>query len=78
MIVTGKPINYQAFIEKNFQIINKQGKIQPFILNNVQDRYYVGLASHYGKNVEGVRDIILKARKEGISSIVLAMLSSSL
>lgn len=73
MIVTSKPINYQAFIEKNFEIINKQGKLQQFILNNVQDRYYVDLVNHYGKSVEGVRDIILKARKEGISSIVLAM-----
>lgn len=73
MIVAGKPINYESFIERNFQIINKQGKVQQFITNNVQDRYYLGLASHYGKDIEGVRDIILKARKEGISSIILAI-----
>ncbi len=76
MIVAGKPINYETFIEKNFQIINKEGKIQRFITNRIQDRYYLDLRSHYGTNINGVRDIVLKARKEGISSLILAMFAT--
>lgn len=67
------PINYQKFIEQNFSIKNKSGQIVKFILNNPQDKYFVSLITHYDKPLQGVRDIILKARKEGFSSFILAM-----
>ena len=73
MKINEKTINYQSVIEDNFLIKNKQGKIVPFIFWNVQDRYYVELENHYGNSLEGVRDIILKARKEGFSALILAM-----
>lgn len=64
---------YQRFIEDYFKIKNKEGKIVPFILNPVQDIYMIDLVSRYGNDLVGVRDIILKARKEGFSSLVLAI-----
>lgn len=67
------PINYQKFIEQNFKIKDKSGQIVKFILNNPQDKYFVSLITHYDKPLQGVRDIILKARKEGFSSFILAM-----
>ncbi len=69
-------LNHQKFIEANFQIKNKEGKIVPFIFWNLQDKYYLDLLKHYGNNLFGVRDILLKARKEGISAIILAMFAT--
>ena len=48
----------------------------PFILNNVQDRYMIDLVNTYGNDMVGVRDIVLKARKEGMSSLILAIFST--
>jgi hypothetical protein len=59
-----KRLNYKAIIEENFQIIDKNERSVPFILNSVQAKLYDSLTS---------RDIILKARQEGISSFVLAL-----
>src|SRR3990167_3603319 len=69
-------IDYQKFIEHNFKIKNKEGRVVPFILWNTQDKYKVDLVKTYGKEMENIRDIILKARKEGFSSLVLAMFST--
>lgn len=66
-------INYWRFIENNFKIKDKSGQIVKFILNNPQDKYLTSMVAHYTKELLGVRDIILKARKEGFSSIILAM-----
>lgn len=66
-------LNYCKAIEDNFSIKNKEGQIVPFILWNVQDSYLTDLVSHYGKPLSGLREIILKARKEGFSSLILAM-----
>lgn len=65
--------DYYKFIEKHFDIKDKQGKIVPFVLWNTQDKYLIDLVKHYGKDLQGVRDIILKARKEGFSSIIDAI-----
>lgn len=64
---------YQTFIESNFLIKNKAGKIVPFILNPAQDQYMIDLVKTYGDDLQGVRDQILKARKEGFSSLILAI-----
>ena len=65
--------NYYKFIERNFTIKNKQGRVVPFILWNTQDKYLMDLVKHYGKDLQGIRDIILKARKEGFSSVIDAI-----
>ena len=57
-------LNYKAIIEENFRIIDKNERSVPFILNSVQEKLYNSLGS---------RDIVLKARQEGISSFVLAL-----
>jgi hypothetical protein len=57
---------YKKAIQKMFLIVNKERKVVPFLLNPPQDRMLKELS---GSN----RDIILKARKEGISSMILAM-----
>lgn len=70
------PINYQKFIEENFSIKDKSGKVVPFYLFNVQDKYLLDMRTYYGDDLAGVRDIILKGRKEGFSSLVLAMFAT--
>lgn len=69
-------INYCKFIESNFKIKNKEGQIVPFILLNTQDKYLTGITNHYGRSLQDIRDIILKARKEGFSSLILAMFAT--
>ncbi len=69
-------INYWKFIESNFSIKNKKGQVVPFVLWNTQDKYLINITQHYGKDMNGVRDIILKARKEGFSSLILAMFAT--
>lgn len=71
-----RDFKYQRFIEDNFLIKNKEGKIVPFILNNVQDTYMIDLVTTYGDDMVGVRDMVLKARKEGMSSLILAIFST--
>jgi hypothetical protein len=63
---------YQRFIEDNFMIKNKRGKVVPFIFNKVQDEYNIDLVQTYGNDLVNIRDQILKARKEGFSSLILA------
>lgn len=52
---------YEKFIEARLSIIDKQGQVVPFILNEPQ-KLYIQKAT--GK------DIILKARQEGFSSLI--------
>lgn len=69
-------INYYDFIENYFDIKNKQGKVVPFLLWKTQDKYFIDLIKHYGGELQGIRDIILKARKEGMSSFILALFAT--
>lgn len=55
---------YKKAIEKMFMIVDMDMRSVPFLLKPPQDRILKELAS---------MDIILKARKEGISSLILAM-----
>lgn len=55
--------NYQGWIEDNLSIVNKQGEIVPFTLNSVQKSYLT-------QDTTG-RDIVLKARQQGFSSLIL-------
>lgn len=55
--------NYARFIEERLTIIDKEGQNVPFKLNAIQ-KAYVEKSSN--------RDIILKARQQGFSSIILA------
>jgi hypothetical protein len=66
-------IDYKRFIEENFQLLDyKTQQPVPFKFNNVQSLYYDILRENY-PTMEGVREIILKARREGMSSMVLAL-----
>ena len=55
---------YQKFIEKNFSVIDKYGATVPFILNPIQNKVLDQLTGN---------DIILKARRHGISTLILAV-----
>jgi hypothetical protein len=59
--------NYIPFIQDNFKIIDKNGEEVPFIANPVQARY---AEESTGK------DIILKARQQGFSSLILAIFTT--
>src|SRR5258708_2189437 len=68
-------IDYQAFIEREFDIQDKDGNVVPFHFlpgYPVQQKYYDALKADY-PNWSGVREIILKARQEGFSAFVLAL-----
>lgn len=55
---------YKEKIQKLFRIVDKTGTDVPFVLNKVQERYLQ----------EGTgRDVILKARQQGFSSLILAI-----
>lgn len=57
-------LDYQRIIEDNFFIVDKSEKAVPFRFNSVQKKLYDTLTG---------RDIVLKARQEGISSLTLAL-----
>lgn len=61
----GKQDAYQQFIEKRLRLINKEGRDVPFLLNAIQKRYLLEQATG--------RDVILKARQQGFSSLILAL-----
>lgn len=77
-----KTKKYKEFIEKYFSILDKDTqKPVPFKLrwtdstgieHDVQEKYYNILQEEY-PNLNGVRDIVLKARQEGMSSLILAL-----
>lgn len=57
-------MGYSRFIEENLSIVDKENNQIPFTLNSIQKRYM----EHDVSN----RDIILKARQQGFSSLILA------
>lgn len=64
------------FIEDNFLIDDAEtGALVPFRFRKVQRKYYANLKETYDEaaNFRGLREIILKARKEGFTSMVLAL-----
>lgn len=63
-------IKYKSFIEDNFQIVDEKGNKQPFVLNDIQNKYLVVLQDEYGDDLMGVRENVLKARREGFSSLI--------
>ena len=68
-------------MENEFTIVDKDNKEVPFRLryrdsfgeHSVQEKYYNMLMSDYPNNIEGAREILLKARQEGMSSLILAL-----
>jgi hypothetical protein len=60
-------MNYQKFIEARFRIINKEQQEQPFVLNKIQSDFL---------NKTTGRDVILKARQQGFSSLILAIFTA--
>jgi len=54
----------KRFVEDNIRIVNKEGEEVDFILNNIQRQYLTIDTSN--------RDIVLKARQQGFSSLILA------
>lgn len=74
-------LEYRKYIEENFLIDDPNtGKLVPFIFRPVQVKYYEQLVKDYDIENKGlgvpVREIILKARREGFSSFVLALFAA--
>lgn len=59
---------YASFIEDNFAIVDKSQRSVPFVLNPIQRKYLM-------EDSTG-RDVILKARQQGFSSVILAMFTA--
>lgn len=60
---------YKRWIEDNLSIVNKDGQLVPFKLNAIQDRYLT-------QDTSNKKDILLKARQQGFSSLILAMFTA--
>lgn len=58
------PEGRKEYIENNFELVNKDGIVQPFTLNKIQNKFMLEDASGM--------DIVLKARQQGFSSLSLA------
>ena len=74
-------IKYRQFIEENFLIdLAKTGQLVPFKFNPVQEKYYEDLVREYDIEKRGInvpiRENILKARREGFSSLILALFAA--
>jgi hypothetical protein len=74
-------IEYRKFIEDNFLIdAAKNGQLVPFIFNDVQNEYYNDLVRKYDIERKGIdvpiRENILKARREGFSSMILGIFAA--
>lgn len=66
----------REYIEENFLIDRADtGEFVPFKFNSVQNKYYEMLCRDYleKENFNGLREIIVKARKEGFTSLILAI-----
>lgn len=73
-------MKYRAFIEDNFLIDEpKLGKMVPFKFNVVQNMYYDELVA-LGIEKLGIaaclRELVVKARREGFSSMILALFAA--
>jgi hypothetical protein len=73
-------MKYRRFIEDNFLIDEpKSGQLIPFKFNPVQELYYKELVA-LGIEKDGVslalREFIVKARREGFSSLILALFAA--
>lgn len=74
-------MKYKKFIEDKFLIDNAEsGRLVPFKFNKVQNEYYQDLIREYDIEKNGItsalRENILKARREGFSSFVLALFAA--
>lgn len=74
-------MKYRAFIETYFLIDEpKSGQLVPFKFRPVQNKYYDELVRDYDIEKKGltvaVREDILKARREGFSSLILALFAA--
>jgi len=63
-----KNSGYKKFIEGRLKLVNKESEIAPFILNDIQNKYLLDDATG--------RDVILKARQQGFSSLILALFTA--
>lgn len=73
-------MKYRKFIESHFLIDEPvQGKLVPFVFNHVQEAYYDELCA-LGLEEKGLdiplREFIVKARREGFSSLILALFAA--
>jgi hypothetical protein len=60
---------YKKFIEKYFDLTNKKNELVPFQLNSIQDRFV-------SVDADPKRNVILKARQQGFSSLILAIFAT--
>jgi hypothetical protein len=59
---------YERLFAERFKIVNKEAQVVPFVLNAIQRKYL--LEDYTG------HDIILKARQQGFSSLILALFTA--
>ncbi len=65
-------VDYKGFIEDNFDLISKEGERIPFKLNDTQQYAYNLLEEDY-PDFQGIREIWLKHRQWGGSTLITAL-----
>lgn len=60
---------YKRFIETYFDITNKKNELIPFKLNAIQNKFI-------SEDADDHRNVILKARQQGFSSLILAIFTT--
>ena len=74
-------MRYKDFIQDHFLIDDAtSGAFIPFHFNPVQIKYYEILCREYDEtdSFRGLREIVLKARKEGFTSLILALFAAQM
>lgn len=61
-------VGYLNWIEDYLSIVNKDGELVPFVLNPIQRKFLT-------EDMTG-KDIVLKARQQGFSSVILAIFTA--
>lgn len=74
-------MQYRRFIESRFLVDDpRTGQLVPFILRPIQNRWYDQLVRDYDIERQGlavpVRELLLKARRQGFSSMILALFAA--
>lgn len=70
-----KYVDYKEFIQENFDLIDKDGEIIPFIFNDTQNYAYSLLEADY-PDLQGIREIWLKCRQWGGSTLITAIFAT--
>lgn len=72
-MLTLRAEDYKRMIESGFDIVDKRGVRQPFVLNDVQNDFLLAYLGGKYPDMQGIRESVAKARQEGFSALIDAI-----